>query len=486
MEARMRTGDRSYRPLSAVVLAAGEGTRMKSALPKMLHPLCGRPMLLHVVDALVALPIDRIVVVVGHGAERVTKTLQEQLATETPIEFVEQRVQRGTGDAAAVALTASGFDDDGEDDLIIVPGDTPLLRPETLAALARAHRASDAAVTMVTAISDPYGYGRVVRDDHGSVLRIVEEADATDEERAITEWNPSIYCFRRGLLAPALRRLSPENAQGEYYLTDAVGVLRETGHQVAAIPADDPAEAVGVNDRAQLAAAERELRRRINDAWMRQGVTMTDPERTYIDTTVELESDVTLRPGTILEGRTVVGGRSEIGPDSHLVDTIVGDDVVIRQSVAVEAEVGDECAIGPFAHLRPGTRLGARVRIGNFVETKNADVHDGAKANHLSYLGDVEVGEGANIGAGTITANYDGREKHRTTIGRRVRTGSNTVLVAPVAVGDDSLTGAGAVVTRDVPPSSVAKGVPARSEPVANPREPDDLREDERGDAGSA
>jgi bifunctional UDP-N-acetylglucosamine pyrophosphorylase/glucosamine-1-phosphate N-acetyltransferase len=219
---------------------------------------------------------------------------------------------------------------------------------------------------------------------------------------------------------------------------------------------------------------------------MRQGVTMTDPERTYIDTTVELESDVTLRPGTILEGRTVIGARSEIGPDSHLVDTIVGDDVVIRQSVAVEAEVGDESAVGPFAHLRPGTRLGARVRIGNFVETKNADVHDGAKANHLSYLGDAEVGEGANIGAGTITANYDGRDKHRTAIGRRVRTGSNTVLVAPVTVGDDSLTGAGAVVTRDVPPSSVAKGVPARSEPVANPREPDDVREDEQGDAGSA
>ncbi|HEX6312297.1 MAG TPA: bifunctional UDP-N-acetylglucosamine diphosphorylase/glucosamine-1-phosphate N-acetyltransferase GlmU [Acidimicrobiia bacterium] len=455
----MSTGQ--YRPISAVVLAAGEGTRMRSATPKVLHPLCGRPMLLHVIDALVPLPLERIVVVVGHGAERVTKTVQEQLATEMPVEFVEQRVQRGTGDAASVALTATSFDGDVEDDLLVVPADTPLLRSETLAALAREHRAADAAATLLTAVSDPGGYGRVVRDDAGKVSHIVEQADADEAELAIDEWNTSIYCFRRGLLAPALRRLSPENAQGEYYLTDVVEVLRETGHVVTAMAADDPSEPVGVNDRAQLAAAEAVLRARINDRWMREGVSMTDPARTYVDASVELEPDCRLLPGTILEGRTVVGAGAEIGPDTHLVDTIVGERAVVRQTVARDAEIADEVTCGPFAHLRPGSRIGARAHLGNFVEIKNAEIGEGAKVPHLSYVGDADIGPGANIGAGTITANYDGREKHRTTVGRDARIGSNNVLVAPVAIGEGAYTAAGAVVTRDVPPGALAKGVPA-------------------------
>ncbi len=454
-----------YRPLSAVVLAAGEGTRMRSATPKVLHPLCGRPMLLHVIDALVALPLERIVVVVGHGAERVTKTLQEQLATEMPVEFVEQHVQRGTGDAASVALTAGVFDLDAEDDLLVVPGDAPLLRAETLVALARAHRETDAAATALTAvIDDPAGYGRVVRNENGDVDHVVEQSDATPDELEIQEINTSIYCFRRGLLAPALRRLNPENAQGEYYLTDAISVLKETGHVVVGVVAEDPYEIVGVNDRAQLAEVEAALRRRINRRWMREGVSMTDPERIYVDATVELEPDVQLLPGTILEGRTVIAAGSVIGPDTHLVDTIVGERVIMRNTVANEAEVGDDAAVGPFAHLRPGTRLGPDVHIGNFVETKNADIGAGTKANHLAYLGDVEVGPGANIGAGTITANYDGREKHRTRIGKGARIGSNNVLVAPVEVGDDAYTAAGAVVTRNVPPGALAKGVPAEIE----------------------
>jgi bifunctional UDP-N-acetylglucosamine pyrophosphorylase/glucosamine-1-phosphate N-acetyltransferase len=455
-----------YRPLSGVVLAAGEGTRMRSDLPKVLHPLCGRPMLLHVIDALVQLPIERVVVVVGFGAERVTKTIQEQLATELPVEFVEQRTQRGTGDAASVALTASGFDPDADDDdILLVPGDTPLLRPETLAALATAHRNADAAATLLTAtLDDPTGYGRILRDSAGGVLRVAEQVDAAPEELTIREVGTSIYCFRRGLLAPALRRLSPENAPGEYYLTDVVEVLREAGHLVGALEAAESRETIGVNDRAQLAEAEGELRRRINAAWMRTGVSMTDPATTYVDATVELEGDVTLLPGTMLLGRTVVGSRSQIGPNTRLTDTIVGDRCVIRETVAHEAELGDDVSVGPYSHLRPGTRLANGVHVGSFVETKNAEVGEGAKLPHLSYVGDAEIGAGANLGAGTITANWDGRAKHRTVVGENARTGSNTVLVAPVTLGAGAYTAAGAVVTNDVPPGALAKGVPAAIE----------------------
>ncbi len=453
------------RPVSAVVLAAGEGTRMRSSTPKVLHPLCGRPMLLHVLDALEALPLERIVVVVGHAAEHVTKTLQEQLNGDVPVEFVEQHKQRGTGDAVSVALTAFADDLDLEDDLIIVMGDAPLLRAETLAKLATEHRHADAAATLLTArVSDPTGYGRIVRDEHGRVERIVEHAEADPGELEIDEINPSIYCFRRGFLAPALRRLSPENAQGEYYLTDVVEVLRQAGHVVLAVEADDPTEAVGVNDRAQLAEAESELRARINVGWMRAGVSMVDPSRTYLDTTVELAPDVTLLPGTILEGRTAVGAGSVIGPDTHLVDTVVGERAVVRQTVAREAEIGDGATVGPYVSLRPGTRLATDAHVGTFVEIKNSEIGEGAKVPHLSYVGDAEIGAGANIGAGNITANYDGKRKHQTKVGKNARTGSNTVLVAPVEVGEGAYTAAGAVVTRDVPPGALAKGVPASIE----------------------
>lgn len=436
---------------------------MRSSTPKVLHPLCGRPMLLHVVDALCALPLERIVVVVGHGAERVTKTLQEQLATELPVEFVEQRAPRGTGEAVSVALTAGAFDDlDAEDDLIVVPADTPLLRAETLAALATEHRVSEAAATLLTTRpSDVGGYGRVLRDSHGRVDRIVEHADASEEEREVDEINTSIYCFRRNLLAPALRRLSPENAHGEYYLTDAIEVLRRAGHQVHAMEAD-PAEVLGVNDRAQLAVAEAELRRRINDHWMREGVTMVDPDRVYLDATVGLEPDVRLLPGTMLEGRTVVGTGSVIGPDTRIVDSVVGAHATVSNSVVVESEIGDSCTVGPFAHVRVGTRLARDVKVGSFVETKNADIGEGTKVPHLAYVGDADVGPGSNIGCGTITANYDGADKHHTSIGADVHTGSNAVLVAPVVVGDGATIAAGAVVTHDVPAGALAKGAPAR------------------------
>jgi bifunctional UDP-N-acetylglucosamine pyrophosphorylase/glucosamine-1-phosphate N-acetyltransferase len=300
-----------------------------------------------------------------------------------------------------------------------------------------------------------------VRDQNGGVDHIVEHADATPEELEINEINTSIYCFRRGLLAPALRRLSPENAQGEYYLTDAVSVLKETGHSVIGVVAEDPDETAGVNDRAQLAEVEAALRRRINQRWMRDGVSMTDPDRTYVDATVELEPDVHLLPGTMLQGRTVVGARSVIGPDAQLTDTIVGEGAVVRQTVAHEVEIGDDATVGPFVLLRPGTRLAAGAHVGTFVEIKNSDIGEGAKVPHLAYIGDAEIGDGANIGAGTITANYDGREKHRTKVGKGARISSNTVLVAPVEVGDEAYTGAGAVVNRDVPARALAKGVPA-------------------------
>src|SRR3954453_392778 len=314
----------NYRPLTAVVLAAGEGTRMHSARPKPLHVLCGRPMLLHVLDALSELPVERAVVVVGDGAERVTKTLHEQAPPHLILDFVEQHVPRGTGDAASVALTAFPDDLDSEDgDIVVLPGDTPLLRPATLAALVREHRETDAACTVLSAHLDrPGGHERVVHDKDERVSRIVEHALASEEEREIEEVNTSIYCFRRSLLAPALRRLSPENVAGEYFLSDVVAVLHDAGYKVVSVIADDPLETAGVNDRAQLAAAEAVLRIRINERWMRKGVTMLDPDRTYVDASVRLSPDVTRFPATMLHGDTVIGPGVRIGPDVRLTDCV--------------------------------------------------------------------------------------------------------------------------------------------------------------------
>ena len=276
--------------------------------------------------------------------------------------------------------------------------------------------------------------------------------------------NTSIYCFRLGLLTPALRRLSPENARGEYYLTDTIAVLRDAGHVVVAVAADDSTAAMHVNDRAQLAIAEAELRRRINHEWMDRGVGMTDPDRTYVDAAVKLEPDVHLMPGTILQGSTVVGAGSVIGPDTRLVDTVVGERSMLAQVVARESHIGDDVTVGPFAHLRPGTRLADGVHVGGFVEMKNSEIAEGAKVPHLAYVGDAEIGPRANLGAGTVTANYDGKRKHRTIVGADAQISSNTVLVAPVEVGEGAYTAAGAVVNRDVPAGAMAKGVPARIE----------------------
>jgi bifunctional UDP-N-acetylglucosamine pyrophosphorylase/glucosamine-1-phosphate N-acetyltransferase len=348
------------RRLSAVVLAAGEGTRMRSERPKPLHLLCGRPMILHVLDAMAEIDVRRVVVVVGHRGEWVTKTLVQDAPPTMEIEFVEQLTRSGTGDALAVGLTGLPDDDDELEDVVVLPGDTPLLRPQTLAALVRAHRAEEAGATLLTAVvENPSGYGRVVHGKEGDVVRVVEEPDATDEERAIDEVNTSIYCFRRSILAPTLRRLTPANGQGEYYLTDAVAVLSSAGYAVRSLVLPDSMEAAGVNDRAQLAVAEAELRDRINERWMRRGVTMWDPERTYVDAEVQLDTDVSLLPGVVLRGACHIGAGSEIGANSMLTDTVVGKGAVLSTCVCTRATIGDGARVGSFSVLEPGAELAA-------------------------------------------------------------------------------------------------------------------------------
>jgi len=357
--------------VSAIVLAAGEGTRMRSARPKALHMICGRGMVMHVIHSLDSVDVERTVVVVGHGAERVTKKVQEQAPDWANVTFVEQHVQRGTGDAAMVGLSAFPGDDlDDESTVLVLPGDTPLLRPETLDELVAFHVANSHAATLLTSVmDDPTGYGRVIRSTPkggpSRVMRIVEQRDASPDELAINEVCTSIYAFRRDLLGPALRHLSPDNSQGEYYLTDVVGVLGSMGHRIGAMQAP-PAETAGVNDRWQLALAERELRNRTNRHWLLNGVTMLDPRQTFIDVTVQLGRDVTLYPGTILQGRTVVGNGCEIGPDTRLVDCMVAPDCIVENSVGRDAEIGAGAHVGPYAHLPPGSSIVAGRTTGAF------------------------------------------------------------------------------------------------------------------------
>jgi bifunctional UDP-N-acetylglucosamine pyrophosphorylase/glucosamine-1-phosphate N-acetyltransferase len=356
------------RGVHAIVLAAGQGTRMRSERPKPLHVICGRPMVVHVLHALLGLDVERTVVVVGHEAERVTARVRAGSPTVLDVSFIEQRVQRGTGDAVMVGLTAFADDDlDDTSTVLIVPGDTPLLRWETLAELVAFHEAGGHGATVLAAhMADPTGYGRLVRDKHGMVARVVEEGEATPEERAIQEVNTSIYCFRRDLLGPALRRVSPDNSQGEYYLTDVVAVLHDTGHGVDVFTVEDAQQVQGVNDRWQLAMAERELRARINRRWLLDGVTMLDPNQTFIDATVRLGRDVTLYPGTMLQGATEVGDGCEIGPDTRLVDCVVGDGALVEHAVARESEIGAGARVGPYAALGPGSVVPSGTVTGAF------------------------------------------------------------------------------------------------------------------------
>jgi bifunctional UDP-N-acetylglucosamine pyrophosphorylase / glucosamine-1-phosphate N-acetyltransferase len=435
---------------AVVVLAAGGGTRMKSRRSKLLHELCGRSMLSYAITAATSLEPDHLVVVVGHEREQVSEHLAE--IAPYAVQAV-QEPQLGTGHAVRVGLDAL---DELPSEVVVTYGDVPLLTGETLAGLVAEHRAAANAVTLLTSVVDvPTGYGRVVRE-HGQVSRVVEEKDASDEERDVREINSGIYVFDAGTLRDGLAELRTDNAQGEMYLTDVIAYANRLGRTVGAHLIDDPWQTQGVNDRVQLASLSKELNRRILVRWMRDGVTVLDPETTWVADTVDLAEDVTLLPNTILRGATSVAQGATIGPDVMLTDVEVGEGAHLVKCHATLAVIGEGAEVGPFSYLRPGTRLGAKGKIGAFVEAKNAVIGDGAKVPHLTYCGDADVGDGANIGAGTIFANYDGVTKSRTTVGKASFVGSNSVLVAPVTIADGSYVAAGSAVTEDVGPGELA------------------------------
>ena len=442
------------RPVAVIVLAAGEGTRMRSRIPKVLHSLCGRSMLGHALAAAAGLGPQRLVVVAGHGRDEVST---EAARYAPDVRVVVQDRLGGTGHAVRMVTEALG---DLRGIVVVTYGDMPLLRAQTLAALVREHAAGNAVTVLTARVPDPSGYGRIVRDDGGSLAEIVEDADATAAQRAIDEINSGCYAFDGALLADAIKRVATSNAQGQEYLTDVVGILRGDGHPAGTVLAPDAAEIQGVNDRVQLAQVQHAYNGRLLEEWMRAGVTVMDPSSTWIDVDVTLAPDAEILPGTHLEGRTDIGPGARIGPDCLLRDTSVGEDATVLYSVCESAEIGPGASVGPYARLRPGTRIGPGAHIGTHVELKNATVAEGAKVPHLTYVGDADIGEYSNIGAATIFANFDGMAKHRTTIGSHVFTGSDTVLVAPLTLGDGAYTAAGSVITEDVPPGAlgIARG----------------------------
>ena len=445
--------------LTVIVLAAGGGTRMKSKTMKVLHPVAGRSMIGHVLAAVQAVEPERIIAVVGVQREQVGPHI---LSLVPGAVIAVQEEQNGTGHAVRMALEVVG---EIKGTVIVAYADTPLLQGESLREFAANHEAAQRAVSILSGhVANPFGYGRVLRDDEGGVLGIVEEKDATDEQRRISEINSGILAFDAEFLAEALPRIGNDNAKGEYYLTDMVGLARDAGLAVGAFALADVRQTEGANDRVQLAELGRELNHRIVTRWMRDGVSVMDPASTWIEADVVLAPDVTILPNTHLLGATVVGEDAVIGPDTTLKDCEVGAGARVLRTHGELAVVGADATVGPFAYLRPGTELGAGGKIGTFVETKNARIGEGAKVPHLSYVGDAEIGEGTNIGAGTIFANYDGVAKHRTVVGRQARTGSDNIFVAPVTIGDGASTGAGTVVRSDVPPGALAvSGGPQRN-----------------------
>jgi bifunctional UDP-N-acetylglucosamine pyrophosphorylase/glucosamine-1-phosphate N-acetyltransferase len=429
--------------LATVILAAGKGTRMKSSLPKVLHQVGGKPMLGHVLDAVVKAGSEKTVVVAGFGAERVDEYV------DGVADVVYQEQQLGTAHALMQATDAlKNF----PGHMLVVCGDTPLITTETLSMLVKQHIDNQSAATVLTAIlEEPAGYGRVIRDDQGTIDRIVEQKDGTPEELAVKEINTGFYCFAVPGLFETLQQISSENAQGEYYLTDIIKIYNSQGKKITACVCNDPDEIMGINNRRQLAVAEQIMRSKVLGQLMDAGVTVIDPSSTYVDTTVTVEPDTILYPGTILEGTTVIGKGSLIGPNTRVVNTAIGEHSKVHYSVLLDSEIGVGNNIGPFAYIRPGTKLGAEVKVGDFVEIKKSSIGDKTKVPHLSYIGDAVIGKGVNVGAGTITCNYDGSNKHQTTIDDDVFIGSNTNLVAPVKVGSGALIAAGSTITDDIP-----------------------------------
>ena len=441
--------------LAIVVLAAGQGTRMKSATPKVLHPLAGIPLIGHVLSTAQALAAQHLIVVVRHERERVAAAARE-LAPEALI--VDQDEIPGTGRAVEQAVEALPADFDG--DVLVLSGDVPLMDADTLASVLADHRQANVPVTLLsTIVADPTGYGRIVRERDGSVSRIVEQKDASEAEREIAEVNAGMYVFGVTALREKLAGLTTANAQGEKYLTDVIGALHGDGHTIGGIVVAEEWKVWGVNDRAQLAQVGAQLNALTVRGWQLAGVTIQDPATTWIDRAVTIEPDATILPNTQLKGATTVGAGAVVGPDTTLVDTEVGGGAHVRRTEATLAVIGAGADVGPFSYLRAGTVLGADGKIGAFVETKNAKIGDGTKVPHLSYIGDAEIGQGANIGAGGITANYDGVNKHRTVIGAGVKTGAHSVFVAPVRIGAGAYTGAGATIRKDVPAGALALNV---------------------------
>lgn len=432
----------------AVILAAGQGTRMKSKLYKVLHPVCGKPMVQHVVDHIQTLDVNRIVTVVGHGAEKV----QHQLGDKS--EYVLQAEQLGTAHAVQ---QAEGILGNEEGTTLVVCGDTPLIRPETMQALFEHHQAKNAKATILTAIAEnPTGYGRILRSENGQVEQIVEQKDASAAQQLVKEINTGTYCFDNKLLFETLKLVKNDNAQGEYYLPDVIEILQKQGDIVEAYVTDDFEETLGVNDRVALSQAETLMRARINEKHMRNGVTIILPETTYISAESVIGSDTVIQPGCMIEGATVIGEDCNIGPNTQIADSRIGDRTTVHSSVVRESAIAEDVAVGPFAHIRPLSDIGSHVKIGNFVEVKKSKLGNDTKVSHLSYIGDAEIGSNVNVGCGSITVNYDGKNKYKTIIEDDVFVGCNTNLVAPVKVGKGSFIAAGSTITKEVPEDALA------------------------------